>query len=124
MAAIARRYRHRGLEFSDLLQEGNLRLMRAVDPSTTGAAALDVRQVVDHKAITYAIADRARTVRIGGRGRGNRQGAAHDARLAHDLGREPNRLAEQLQIPIERVERLIELSAGVARDRSRSRPHR
>jgi RNA polymerase primary sigma factor len=121
VAAIARRYRNRGLEFGDLMQEGNLGLMRAVDrfDHRRGYRFSTCAKWWIRKAITYAIADRARTIRIP-----VDVVAAIDKmkriarRLAHDLGREPNAtdLAATLDLPVERVERLVRMEAGIARD--------
>ena len=121
VAAIARRYRNRGLELSDLIQEGNLGLMRAVErfDHRRGYRFSTCAKWWIRKAITYAIADRARTIRIP-----VDVVAALDKtkltarRLTHELGREPTaeELAERLRIPPERVERLLRLGAEVARD--------
>jgi RNA polymerase primary sigma factor len=121
VAAIARRYRNRGLDFGDLMQEGNLGLMRAVDrfDHRRGYRFSTCAKWWIRKAITYAIADRARTIRIP-----VDVVAAIDKvkltarRLAHDLGREPDAadLAARLHLPVERVERLMRLGAGIARD--------
>ncbi len=121
VAAIARRYRNRGLELADLIQEGNLGLMRAVErfDYRRGYRFSTCAKWWIRKAITYAIADRARTIRIP-----VDVVAALDKtkltarRLTHQLGREPTaeELAERLRIPPERVERLLRLGAAVARD--------
>jgi len=121
VAAIARRYRNRGLELSDLIQEGNLGLMRAVErfDHRRGYRFSTCAKWWIRKAITYAIADRARTIRIP-----VDVVAALDKtkvtarRLTHELGREPtaDELAAHLRMPTERVERLLRLGAEVARD--------
>jgi RNA polymerase primary sigma factor len=121
VATIARRYRNRGLDLADLIQEGNLGLMRAVDrfDHRRGYRFSTCAKWWIRKAITYAIADRARTIRIP-----VDVVAAIDKvklaarRLAHDLGREPGveDLAAYLRLPAERVERLIGMISGVARD--------
>jgi RNA polymerase sigma factor (sigma-70 family) len=121
VATIARRYRNRGLELADLIQEGNLGLMRAVDrfDHRRGYRFSTCAKWWIRKAITYAIADRARTIRIP-----VDVVAAIDKvklaarRLAHDLGREPEveDLAAHLRIPADRVERLVGMISGVARD--------
>ena len=121
VAAIARRYRNRGLELGDLMQEGNLGLMRAADrfDHRRGYRFSTCAKWWIRKAITYAIADRARTIRIPvdvvaaiDKVRGMSR------RLAHDLGREPvaGDLAPQLGLPVERVERLLRMSGGIARE--------
>ena len=121
VAAIARRYRNRGLELADLIQEGNLGLMRAVErfDHRRGYRFSTCAKWWIRKAITYAIADRARTIRIP-----VDVVAALDKtkvtsrRLTHELGREPtaDELAEHLRMPTERVQRLLRLGAEVARD--------
>jgi RNA polymerase sigma factor (sigma-70 family) len=121
VATIARRYRNRGLELADLIQEGNLGLMRAVDrfDHRRGFRFSTCAKWWIRKAITYAIADRARTIRIP-----VDVVAAIDKvklaarRLAHDLGREPEveDLATHLRLPTERVERLVGMISGVARE--------
>src|SRR5262249_5105374 len=103
VAAIARRYRNRGLELRDLIQDGTLGLMRAVDrfDHRRGYRFSTCAKWWIRKAITYAIADRARTIRIP-----VDVVAAIDKvklaawRLGHDLGREPGteELAKQLQL--------------------------
>lgn len=121
VAAIARRYRNRGLEFGDLVQEGNLGLMRAVDrfDHRRGYRFSTCAKWWIRKAITYAIADRARTIRIPVDVVAAIDKVKRTARrLAHDLGREPTAadLAERLHLPVERVERLVRMEAGIARD--------
>src|SRR5262245_20080029 len=121
VAAIARRYRNRGLDFSDLVQEGNLGRLRAADrfDRRRGYRFSTCAKWWIRKAITYAIADRARTIRIP-----VDVVAAIDKlkvvsrKLAHDLGREPDAvdLADRLRLPVERVERLLRMGAGIARD--------
>ncbi len=121
VAAIARRYRNRGLEFADLLQEGNLGLMRAVDrfDHRRGYRFSTCAKWWIRKAITYAIADRARTIRIPVDVVAAIDKVKRTARhLAHDLGREPDAadLAARLHVPVERVERLVRMEAGIARE--------
>jgi RNA polymerase primary sigma factor len=121
VATIARRYRNRGLELADLIQEGNLGLMRAVDrfDHRRGYRFSTCAKWWIRKAITYAIADRARTIRIPVDVVASIDKIKLAARrLAHDLGREPevDDLAAHLRLPAERVERLVGMIAGVARD--------
>jgi RNA polymerase primary sigma factor len=121
VATIARRYRNRGLELADLIQEGNLGLMRAVDrfDHRRGYRFSTCAKWWIRKAITYAIADRARTIRIPVDVVASIDKIKLAARrLAHDLGREPevDDLAAHLRLPAERVERLVRMIAGVARD--------
>ena len=105
---IAKRYRNRGLMFGDLIQEGNIGLMRAVDKfdwrrgfKFATYATWWVRQ-----AITRAIADQARTIRVPVHmaetaGKIARVGR----RLAQETGREPTpeELASRLGMPLEKV---------------------
>ena len=105
---IAKRYRNRGLMFGDLIQEGNIGLMRAVDKfdwrrgfKFATYATWWVRQ-----AITRAIADQARTIRVPVHmaetaGKIARVGR----RLAQESGREPTpeELSQRLGMPIEKV---------------------
>ena len=121
VAAIARRYRNRGLDFGDLVQEGNLGLMRAVDrfDHRRGYRFSTCAKWWIRKAITYAIADRARTIRIPVDVVAAIEKVKLTARrLAHDLGREPDAadLAARLHLPVERVARLMRMAAGIARD--------
>src|SRR4029450_13515868 len=121
VAAIARRYRNRGLEFGDLMQEGNLGLMRAVDrfDHRRGYRFSTCAKWWIRKAITYAIADRARTIRIPVDVVGAIDKVKLPARrLAHELGREPDAadLAARLHLPVERPGRLLRWGAGIARD--------
>jgi RNA polymerase primary sigma factor len=113
--AIAKKYANRGPQFLDLIQEGNIGLMKAVDKfeyrrgyKFSTYATWWIRQ-----AITRSIADQARTIRIPVHMiEAMKQLAQTSRQMLHEIGREPTpeELAEKLAMPLERVRKVLDIA--------------